>query len=395
MMGTSAVLRSLLVAAVLFAALASAQELPGTAGLGPPRALRNPYEEPGRPLILLPPPPAGGPPHREPPWLVLVPDFRISAGYSDNIFITPDVLGSTAVSDGIVAVSPRLRALVRLTRELGLIGDYGFSWQQFFANGDTVQNAGTLFLGYRPRLDTHAELGARGGTATVSKFSQSNVEEGHLFLSGTYGLAPAVAVSASASVGVRDFPDRTQTEAHQLLLGIGPLVLPIPIGTTTTVHKGEHDVVSNIAGGLSFTYRPTGALRAAYDFTDNNASFSQLDFESHRLSLVAVNVWSSWFNTQLAYSASFRRFSDALSSVSVLKRSDALHDFAVTLNFAPPFLSDFWFVRSGTLHVDYDLLVDRSNLSGADFDRDFVSVGLDIGLIPITAEEIARLLPGI
>ena len=370
------------------AARAVAQDLPGSSPLAP--TLRSPYEEPRLPPLRLPGEPA--PRRREPPRLVFVPDLRFGAGYSDNIFITPDVLGFRAVSDGISTVSPRMRALFRLTRELGVIGDYALNWQKFFSNGYAVQNSGSLFVGYRPTVENHGELGVRGGTTHVSKFSQSNADEVQGFLSGAYELAPAVAFAGSVSAGVREFPDRTRRDTSALFLGIGPLELPIPIGTTTTVRKGEDDVIANIAGGLVARYGETGAVRVSYDFTSNDADFSELDFRSQRLGITGVYVWTSWLQTQASYSASFRRFLHAPADLATIERRDTIQDVTVGLNVAPGFLREPWFLRSVIIHVDYDFLIDRSNVASAEFHRNLVMIGVDLGINPITGEQIAGLV---
>src|SRR5882724_11780715 len=154
---------------VLFAALAvavplaRAQELPGTPSGELPAPLRDLYEQRGlRPAPLpVPVPPIIIPIRRERPWLILVPDIRVSSGYSDNIFITPDVLGFHPESDGLVTVAPRLRALFRVSNEIGLVADYTLGYTQFFSHGNSLQNSGVLFLGYRPTVETHAEFGIR------------------------------------------------------------------------------------------------------------------------------------------------------------------------------------------------------------------------------------------
>ena len=370
----------------MIGANASAQELPGTTPLPP--AVRSPYEEQRVPPPLRPPPAV--PRRIEPPTFVLVPDLRLSTGYSDNIFITPDVLGSRAISDGVVTASPRLRALVRVTPEIGLVGDYSLRGQQFFAHGYALQNTGQLFLGYRPTISDHAELGVRGGTAHVSEFAQSNTDEGHVFVAGTYQWLPAATFSVSGSIGLREFPDRTRTDTQSLFLGIGPIVLPVPIGTTTVVRKGEEDVVANVGAGLLASYSRTGALRLAYDFTSNNAGFSDLDFDFHRVGVDAVNVWTSWLQSQLSYSIGFRRFAHASADSAGARRDDTLHDVAVALLFTPAALRKPWFLRSGTIHVGYDWLLDSANISSAGFHRNLVSVGIDFGLIPLTGEQIGR-----
>jgi hypothetical protein len=378
---------------------AAAQELPGTPSGQLPPTLRSPYGEGvGKPAPEPPPPTIQiipVPVARERPRFTLVPDLRLASGYSDNIFITPDVLGFRAVEDGLFSVSPRLRALYRLSRDFGIIGDYSLSYTQFLSHGNSLQNAGAIFLGYRPTVATHAELGVRGGTARVSEFAESNDEEGHLFASGSVPLTPFVGFGLSASVGLREFPDRTRAESRALSLGIGPIVLPLP-GSVTTVEKGEQDVVTNVATGLSVDYAASGALHAAYDFLDNNAEFSELRFQSHRLSFAAVNAWNRWLGTQLAYSVSFRHFSSAQSDSAGLTRRDALQDIGAGVIFAPGFLRELRFARSGTIRVDYDRLINRSNLGSADLDRNFVSLALEMGFLPLTGEQIGRLLlPGL
>ena len=144
---------------------AAAQELPGTPSGQLPLPLRSPYEEGVARPAPEPPPPEIQiipiPVRRERPRFVLVPDLRVATGYSDNIFITPDVLGFRAVDDGLVSIAPRFRALYRLSRDFGLVGDYTLNYTQFFSHGNSVQNAGTVFLGYRPTLATHAEIGGQ------------------------------------------------------------------------------------------------------------------------------------------------------------------------------------------------------------------------------------------
>jgi len=387
--------------AVLAAALdtpAIAQELPGVPSGTLPPALRNPYEE-GVPKAVAPEPPQilviPIPLHREPPRLVLVPDIRLSSGYSDNLFITPDIFGFRPVSDGLVSLSPRLRALFRLSRDWGVVGDYTLSYTQFFSHGNSLQNGGTLFLGYRPTVAAHAEFGLRGGTAQVSEFSASNFDEGHLFLSGSIPLTPFAGFAGSASVGLRDFPDRTRAESRALAIGIGPIVLPVP-GSTTTVEKGQEDVVTNVAGGLSFVYARTGVAHAAYDYTDNDSDIRELRYQSHRVSMAGVNQWTTWLSTQLGYSVSFRRFVHAASDVSSVERRDTIQDLTAGVSFAPRYFADLRFARSGAIRIDYDWLLDRSNLSSGEFHRNFISVALEIGFLPLTAEQIGRrLFPGL
>ena len=103
-----------LVAALAVAVpLARAQELPGTPSGELPAPLRDLYEQRGiRPAPMPAPAPAPGaasppvllPIRLERPWLILVPDIRVAPGYSDNIFITPDVLGFETKSDGLINV---------------------------------------------------------------------------------------------------------------------------------------------------------------------------------------------------------------------------------------------------------------------------------------------------
>jgi hypothetical protein len=129
---------------------------------------------------------------------------------------------------------------------------------------------------------------------------------------------------------------------------------------------------------------------------DNHADFSELRFQSHRLAFAGINVWRSWLSTQAAYSVSFRRFTDTPSDVSSRNRRDALQDLTLSWIFTPRFLGDWWFARSGTIRVDYDLLLNRSNRSSADLDRNFVSIALELGLLPLTADQIGRLIhPGL
>jgi hypothetical protein len=376
----------------------AAQELPGTPSGDLPPTLRRPYPE-SAPRAPAPAAPREGvtpvvPIRRELPFLIFVPDLRLSSGYSDNIFITPDVLGFRTVSDGLVSVSPRLRALVRLSPTLGLIGDYSLNYTQFFSNGNTLQNAGSAFLGYRPTVDTHAELGIRGGTASVSEFPLSDLREGYVFLSGTYPLAPMLEGSLTGSVGMRTFPERTRTEAHALVLGIGPLQLPI--GEVTSTEKGEDDIISNVGGSLSLVYAANGAFRAGYDFTDNNADVSRLDYRTHRLSLAAINAWSTWLTTQASYAITIRRFANAAADDTELHRKDALHEITLSARLTPRFLSSLWFSRSVALRIDYGYLLDRSNLDISELDRNYVSIGFEIGLLPFTGEQIGRLVfPGL
>lgn len=109
-----------------------------------------------------------------------------------------------------------------------------------------------------------------------------------------------------------------------------------------------------------------------------------------------MNAWTSWLGTQVAYSVSFRHFTEAPSNDPGRTREDILQDAGVGVLFTPRFLRDLWFARSGTIRVDYDRLIDRSNLDGADLDRNFVSVALEIGFLPLTGEQIGRLLlPGL
>ena len=52
-------------------------------------------------------------------------------------------------------------------------------------------------------------------------------------------------------------------------------------------------------------------------------------------------------------------------------------------------------LRSATIRIDYDLLLDRANLASADIDRNFVSVALEVGFLPLTPDQLGRLLlPG-
>ncbi len=388
------------------AVTASAQELPGTPSGDLPPTLRSPY--PGAPQRQAPPAPAqpapaqpplaqppGAPPPRiiviprpEPPTFILVPDLRVSGGYSDNIFITPDNLAFRTVSDGLFVVSPRFRALVRLSQSFGLVGDYAFNYTQFLSHGNATQNGGSVFLGYRPAPSEHVELGVRGGLADVSEFEESNLREGHVFLSGTYPLAPMLESSVTASVGIRNFPDRTRIRSQALVLGIGPL--QIPLGTTTSTERGEDEMVSNFGGALSLVYASTGLVRLGYDYTRNDADFSQLDYDTHRLSLAAINAWTSWLATQAAYSLSSRRFDSAVSDTTSSTRRDSIHEITLTARLTPAFLSSPWFLRSGAVRIDYGLLLDRSNLASGELDRNYVSIGLELGFLPFTGEQIGR-----
>ena len=378
----------LLAALLAVASAVHSQELPGTPSGELPAPLRDLYEQRGLRPAPVPAPPPGAPPGSvmvplriERPWLTLVPDIRVATGYSDNVFITPDVLGFEEESDGLLTFAPRLRALFRLSRELGLVADYGLGYTQFLSNGHSLQNSGTIFLGYRPTSEKHAEFGVRGGTARVSEFSDSDVNEGHLFASGNYPLNEMASASIVGSVGLREFPDRTRIEAESLVLGIPPLVIPIP-GEITT-EKGENDVVTNVGGALAMAYSTSGAVRAGYDFTNNDSDFSEVDYLVHRVSVAGVNAWWPWLSTQVAYSLSSRRFKHSLADDEQRERRDAIHDLTLTAYFTPP-MPPLPYTRSWHIRVDYDLLASRSNSQGGKFDRNFFSVSLEIGLAPIT-----------
>ena len=372
-----------------------AQELPGTPSGQLPTPLRDLYERgfQGTPPAGAPaeaPPPIVIPIRRERPWLVLVPDINVTTGYSDNIFITPDVLGFQTKSDGLVTVSPRLRALFRLSNQLGLVADYNLNYTQFFSNGNSLQNSAVLFLGYRPSVSTHAEVGVRGGIADVSEFEDSNVREGHFFVSGNMPLNDVASAGAFGSIGVRDFPDRTHVSVNQLTLGLPPIV--IPVGGTTSIERGENDTVANVGGVLSVAYAASGVVRAGYDFTNNDSNFSEIDYYSHRLSLAGVNTWTSWLGTQLAYSLISRRFKHQFSPQDN-QRNDAIHDVTLTAYVAPPIRLPWW-ARSVTIRFDYDYLSSHSNVETGDFDRNFFSVGLELGFAPITNLHFRKWLGG-
>ncbi len=378
---------------VSLASAAAAQELPGvpTSPFSP--SLQGPYGEgPGgtpRALVVTR--------RAERPFLILVPDLRLGVGYSDNLFVTPDVLSSAAKHDGIVSVAPRLRLLFRLSQDFGLILDDTLTLQKFFENGDARQNAGALFLAWRPVEDKHVEGGVRGGTAQVSEFEQNDSREVHGFLSGTYGFGPWASAGLTGSLGIREFPERTRTEAEGFVLGLGPISIPLPIPGAPIVREGEESVIASVAGGLNLRYSATGGLQLAYDFTRNDSEFSDLDFVAHRLTVVGVNRWTDWLSTQLGYSIGFRRFSTPIASiVPPVKRTDTIHDLSAGVVLTPGFLKGLPLLRSTVIRVDYDLLVDQANISNGDFHRNFVSLSLDVGFLPLTSEVIGRLLfPGL
>ncbi len=312
----------------------------------------------------------------------MVPDLRFGTGYSDNLFITPDVLGPRSVSDGIASVSPRLRALLRLDSVLGLIGDAGFNVQKFFRHGDSTQASGTLFLGYRPVIHRHAELGIRGGVARVSEFPQNDTNEGHVFLSGTYAVTEASAFSGSTSIGLREFPRRSRTKFSATVLNLGPLVFNVP-PATTAIHRGQEDVIVNAAGSFFHSLGPAAELQAAYDFTNNDSDFSSLDFRTHRASVGGMGIWSLWLATRFAYSASFRQFTNlTTASDSSRLRDDTIQTFSLTSMLTPKILAGWPLTRSGAIVLNYDRLVAHSNAPAAEFGRNFVSLALEIGFLP-------------
>ncbi|MGH7821381.1 MAG: hypothetical protein ACREQ9_16575, partial [Candidatus Binatia bacterium] len=223
---------SLSIVALLGASISSrsvAQELPGTPGTEAPPALTSPYgREPA-----LPPTPVRRPlpPPRKAPLFTVVTDLELSLAYSDNIFITPDILGFRPVADGLAGTRPRVRGLVPLSRVVGIVGDYSLAYQKFFDSGDTFVHSGRLFAGYRPANHRHAELGVRGGLVRVSEFERSDTNEAHVFLDGTWGPNPLSTFGGSTSVGFREFPQRTRFESEDLVLGLLPLPIlpPVPL----------------------------------------------------------------------------------------------------------------------------------------------------------------------
>lgn len=371
-----------LVVLLAVAANLRAQELPGTPTGEPPPPLRSPYGEREAPTAKPPVSVPGRPPVKR-PLFTLVPDLRLGFGYSDNIFITPDVLGTRPVSDGLFSVAPRLRGLLRLGGALGLVADWSFNFQEFFSHGDSTVNSGQLFLGYRPVLDRHVELGLRGGLARVSEFPLSDANEGHVFLSGTYGIVKGTAISASSSVGLRDFPRRSRSQTEASTLDLGPLQIVLP-PSTTIVHRGQQDVITNVTGGLSQALVTGMGLQLAYDFTNNNSEFSNLDFQTHRTTVGATATAWRWLSARLAYSANFRRFENlTVTTDSTSLREDVIHSLSLRWTLTPRFLSGWPLTRLGSLQLGYDRLMNRSNAQQAEFDRNYVSATLEIGFRPL------------
>jgi hypothetical protein len=89
---------------------------------------------------------------------------------------------------------------------------------------------------------------------------------------------------------------------------------------------------------------------------------------------------------------SFRRFPNATAGEGDVEREDTLQDFGAGLIFTPRFLADLSFARSGSIRLAYDLLHDDSNAPSSNLDRNFVGVSIEIGLLPITGQQIARYL---
>jgi hypothetical protein len=366
---------------LLLALHAPAQELPGTPSGELPPPLRSPYQDRG--VVAPPETPKGVPPSRPLALFRLVPDLRIGVGYSDNLFITPDVFSFRTISDGLAFASPRLRALLRLSTSFGLLGDFTLDAQKFLHHGDSIRSANLLFLAYRPVENRHAEIGLRGGLARVSEFSPSDVNEGHVFVGGTYGIGDgASALGATASIGLREFPNRTQTESTQLAIGLGPLTLPLPLPPSTTTSRGQEDVVINVGGNFSQALTAHAGLQLGYDFTGNDSDVSAVDFQAHRVSLGAANAWTAWLSTQLVYSASFRRFGHPTGSPAV-RREDTIHTLSLGAGLAPSFLSRIPLTRSALFRLGYDVLLDRSNIDTAEFDRNYVSLAIEVGFRPL------------
>ena len=98
--------------------------------------------------------------------------------------------------------------------------------------------------------------------------------------------------------------------------------------------------------------------------------------------LAAVNAWRSWLSTQVAYSLSSRRFANQLADDDLRERNDAIHDLTLTAYLTPSIRLPY--TRSVAVRIDYDLLASRSNVRGGKFERNFFSVGLELGLAPVT-----------
>jgi hypothetical protein len=286
---------------------------------------------------------------------------------------------------------------MRLSQELGLILDDTLTLQKFFSNGNAWQEAGSLFLAWRPTEHRHVELGVRGGLGRVSEFEENDVDEGYGFVSATYGFGPWASAAVTGTVGYREFPERTRVESRNLVLGLGPISVPLPIPGPSATRAGEEDVIANVVGGMNLRYSASGGVQVAYDFTNNDSEFADLDFLAHRLTVVGVNAWTPWLSTQVGYSISFRRFRNPTAgTVPEVERTDTIHDLSAGFVFTPGFLRELPLLRSTVVHLDYDFLADQASLSSADFERNYASLSIDLGFLPLTSDVVGRLLfPGL
>ena len=376
----------LTIALLLVADAARGQQLPGTQGGDLPPQLRGAYEEP---VVS---PRRGARRVLRRPFFILVSDVDFEIGYSDNLFITADVLGGREVKDGMVSASPRLRGLFTLNPNVGLVADYQLEGQAFFHHGDSHLHSGKLFLGYRPVPDRHAEVGVTGAIARVSDFEQSNVNDGSVFLDGTWGWSGAVSIGAGASIGAREFPDRTIEQSEDLFLGLLPLPL-FPSGGTS--NERQEDTTANGVARLMARYGATGAVRLSYDVTNVDSNIGSADRVEHQVAIGASNVWTRWLATVVAYSAEFRRFDERQPDADPLgRREDTIHDVALSVAFYPGFLRRIPLTRSASVVLRYDALFVRSNVEASELERNFLSASISIGFRPLTTTQIARALGG-
>ncbi|MGH7856401.1 MAG: hypothetical protein ACREQY_03655, partial [Candidatus Binatia bacterium] len=360
-------------------------ELPGTPSGEAPRPLTTPYgREPALPAV---PPRPGLPPPRKAPLFTVVTDLDLSLGYSDNLFITPDILGFRPVRDGLTGTRPRIRGLVPLSRVVGLVGDYSLNYQKFLDHGDAYVHSGTLFAGYRPANHRHAEVGIRGGMARVSEFERSNTNEAHAFVDATWGPHPFSTVGGSASVGFRDFPERSRFEREPLLLGTLPIVPPIPLpGDQVVERRGQEDLAVNVIGRFNQVMGQTARLQLAYDYTLNDSDTSLLDYWSHRVSLGVSKRWTSWLGAEIAYSVRFRGFTSPVTAPEgPIRRRDTIHDVSLAAVFSPAILRAIPLTRSSVMRLGYGGLVSQSNIDTAELDRNFLWAAIEIGFRPITS----------
>lgn len=332
-------------------------------------------------------------PPAERPWLVAVPELDLRVGYSDNIFVTPDVLGLEAVSDSFLAAAPRLRLLAPLTSAVGLVGDATLDFRRYADNGDARAFNGRVFLGYRPVDHRHAEIGIRGGVARVSEFERNDTDEFAGFLQGTYGFTPRSLVYGGVSGGVREFPERTRREREALVLGILPppsssVPPPLVEEESRQVREGQDDDLVDIQAGFMQRFR-RGSLRIGYQFRSVDSDVDVFDADNHWIRLEGSRTWTDWLATEFDYSARFRDFRNATARTDApVKREDTIQELSLELRVVPAWLRDLPLTRSAFVSIRYGFLRLDSNVSSAELERNQVSVALEFAFDALTGAAI-------